>query len=195
MHKCQQWVSLSLSLFTVSLALLSTCVLAAKTTQTEGDFHLSLYQDQQDQLESLELFTKIPDKEVYLGLTCSTMSPFPLIEVLLFNQEVLMETPGLMDVSYRINGQTDASPATLQGVLNPMNNAAEHSNKVRLELASGQVKTMGRMHAVYQSLLDQQKAGRSIDITLQHRRVGEKQYRFSLQGLNALLTPNESICQ
>jgi hypothetical protein len=55
----------SLTLFAVSLTLSSTSALASKTTQTEGDFHLSLYQDQQGQLENLELFTKLPDKEVY----------------------------------------------------------------------------------------------------------------------------------
>lgn len=195
MHKFPQWVSLSLRLFAFSLALLSTSAFAAKTTQVEGDFHLSLYQDRQGQLESLELFTKIADKEVYLGLTCSAMSPFPMLEVLLFNNEVLMETPGLFKVSYRIDGQVDASAATLQGVLRPVNNADEHSNKVRLELASGQVKTMGMMQAAYQTLLGQLKAGHSIDISLKHRRVGEKQYRFSLQGLKTLLTPNESICR
>ncbi len=195
MHKFQQWVSLSLSLFALFLALLSTSALAAKTTQTEGDFHLSLYQDQQGQLKNLELFTKIADKEVYLGLTCSSMSPFPMFEVLLFNDEVLMETPGLFKVSYRIDGQVDALAITLQGVLKPVNSAEEHSNKVRLELAYGQVKTMGMMQAAYQTLLGQLKAGHSIDITLKHRRVGEKQYRFSLQGLNTLLTPNENICR
>ncbi len=195
MHKFQQWVSLSLSLFALSLTLLSSGAFAAKTTQIEGDFHLSLYEDQQGQLENLELFTKIPDKEVYLGLTCSSMSPFPMFEVLLFNNEVLMKTPGLLKVSYQIDGQVDASSITLQGVLEPVNSADEHSNKVRLELAYGQVKTMDKMQAAYQTLLGQLKAGDSIDITLKHRKMGEKQYRFSLQGLKTLLTPNESICR
>lgn len=195
MHKFQQWLSLSLSLVALSPALLSTSALAAKTTQTQGDFHLSLYKDSQEQLENLELFTKIADKAVYLGLTCSAMSPFPMLEVLLFNNEVLMESPGLLKVSYQIDGQVDASAITLQGVLKRVNSADEHSNKVRLELANGQVKTMGAMQVAYQDLLGQLKAGHSIDITLGHRKFGEKQFRFSLQGLNALLTPNESICR
>jgi uncharacterized protein YfeS len=106
-----------------------------------------------------------------------------------------METPGLFEASYQIDDQIDSSAITLQGVLKPVNSANEHSNKIRLELPYGQVKTMGKMQAAYQKLLEQLKAGHSIDITLQHRRVGEKQYRFSLQGLKILLTPNESICR
>lgn len=195
MHKFQQWISLSLTLFAISLLMVGNGALAAKTTATQGDFHLTLYQDQQGQLDDLELFTKIADKEIYLGLTCSAMSPFPMLELLLFNSEVLMDSPALLKVDYQINGQADAPIVILQGVLKAVNSADEHANKVRLELAHGQVTTMGMMQVAYQTLLEQLKAGHSIDITLQHQKFGEKQYHFSLQGLNALLAPNESICR
>ncbi len=193
MQKFNQWMGLSL--FTASLMILGDSALAAKTTQTQGDFHLTLYTDSQGQLDDLELFTKVPDKDVYLGLTCSHMSPFPMLEVLLFNDEVLMDLPRLLTVHYQIDGKESATAIALQGILKPTDTADEYSNKVRLELDSGQVKTMGAMQTAYQTLLTQLKAGQSIEITLKHRGFGEKQYPFSLQGLKTLLTPNESICR
>ena len=195
MQKNQHWASLNLSLLCASLLILSTPTLAEKTTQTQGDFHLSLYKDSQGQLDDLELFTKVPDKDVYLGLTCSHMSPFPMLEVLLFNDEVLMDSPRLLTVSYQIDGKQSATAVALQGILKPTDTADEYSNKVRLELDSGQVKTMGGMQVAYQTLLAQLKAGTSLDIALKHKGFGEKQYSFSLQGLNELLSPNEFICR
>jgi hypothetical protein len=194
MQKFKQWRRLSLPLFAVFLVTFGHHALAAKTTQTQGDFHLSLYHNQQGQLDDLELFTKMPDKEVYFGLTCSAMSPFPMLEVLLFNREVLIDLPRLLKVSYQIDGKAVASAVALQGILKPVDTADEYSNKVRLELVTGQLKTMGSLSSEYQRLLSQLKAGQSIQITLMHRGFGEKQYLFSLQGLKALLQPNESIC-
>lgn len=199
MHKFQKWISLSVTLFTVSLVMVSNSALAAKTTVVQGDFHLTLYLDQQGQIDDLELFTKIADKAVYLGLTCSHRSPFPMLELLLFNNEVLVDSPALLKVAYQINGpinpQIGASTVVLQGVLKAVDSADERSNKIRLELAHGQVTTMDMMQAAYQTLLEQLKAGDSVEITLKHQKFGEKQYHFSLQGLNALLAPNEAICR
>ncbi|NPA71428.1 MAG: hypothetical protein GXO35_01240, partial [Gammaproteobacteria bacterium] len=169
---------------------------AAKTAVQE-DFHLSLYEDARGQVSALELFTKMPDREVYLGLTCTDMSPFPLLQVLLFNDEVLIESPRLLDIHYRIKdgmGAEVRSEVMLQGVLKPIDTADEYSNKVRLELKSGQVKSMNVMLEKYQALLFSLRSGSEIELTLTHRTLGEHAYRFSLKGLNGLLTPYESVC-
>lgn len=176
------------------LLLISGSAFADRTAQTQGDFHLTLYSDSQGQLDDLELFTKVPDKEVYLGLTCSHMSPFPMVEVLLFNDALLLDSPALLAVSYEIDGKRSDAVA-LQGILKETNTTEEVSNKIRLEVASGEVRTMTAMQALYQTLLAQLKAGHSIEITLKHRRFGEQLYQFSLQGLSELLSPHESICR
>ncbi len=204
MNKIGQSLVLGVSLFAL---VLSNMAYGASKSRALGDFHMSFYLDAYGQVSGFELFTKVIDKEAYLGLSCSGRSPFPMLQILLFNDEVLTDSPKLLKVSYQIKsfedlvskGGKQIQPSdvnvVLQGILQPVDTADEYSNKVRLELDSMQVKTMRGMQLAYGKLLQQLKQGGSIAVNLNHRAFGERQYEFSLKGLKALLEPHESICR
>ena len=118
--------------------LFSGAALAEREQSVQGDFHRTLYLGQQGVVSDIELFTKQAEHEVFFGVTCSSMSPFPMLQILLFNDEVLSETPKFLSVRYRIDGESIEHQPTLQGILQVVDTADEFSNKVRLELETGQ---------------------------------------------------------
>ena len=163
--------------------------------KVQEDYHLTTYVGQQGIVSDIELFTKQAKGEVFFGVTCSTMSPFPLLQILLFNDEVLSEMPKFLSIDYAINGQKRDEQPRLQGILQVVDTADEYSNKVRLELEPGNLRTLALMNEGYQTLLKNLKAGQSIDITLTSRAFGSKRYQFSLKGLSVLLEPHQSVCR
>jgi len=163
--------------------------------QVSEDFHLTAYLGQQGVVSDIELFTKQSEKEVFLGVTCSSMSPFPLLQILLFNDEVLSETPKFLSVNYRIDGESIEHKPALQGILKVVDSVDEFSNKVRLELESGKIRSMNVMNEGYRTLLNDLKRGKQVAFTLNSRAFGTKQYVFSLKGLKALIEPYESVCR
>ncbi len=181
-------------LFFSFLAGLTTSVVAAEQRVLD-DYHLTVYYGQQELVSDIELFTKQPDKEVFFGVTCSSMSPFPLIQVLLFNDEVLSDSTRFLRVSYQVDQQKANNEQALQGILKAVDNFEERSNKVRLELDPDQLRSVGDMDRGYQALLSDLKSGKTLQITLHSGAIGKHNYQFSLQGLKALLEPHEAVCR
>lgn len=183
----------------VLLAGLSGVSVAQSASQTlvKGDYHLSLYNDMYGDVQELEAYTKQADKKIFFGLSCSAMSPFPLFQVLLFDDEIVSETPRFLKASYRLEGvRSDQKPVALQAILKSTLTADELSNKVRLELDPQAIaKDMRVMKEEYQRLLKQLESAKTIQIQLEHRSFGSRNYEFSLNGLKDVLHPYQSICR
>ena len=192
-----QWVYMSLIL-SISMVLNSKAVAEVKT-KVQGDFHMTLYQGAYDEITDFQLFTKLADKEVYFGVSCSNRTPFPLFQVLLFNESKWMDGSADLHVSYFLTTNSKRDPdlvlAPLKGSLSSVNNDDEKLNKIRLEIDTSRIKSMRAMQVVYAQFLEQLKSESKIDIQLTHRDLGEKWYQFSLGGLSQLLTPYESVCR
>lgn len=174
---------------------------AKPQAQALGDFHMTLYQGAYGEVSDFELFTKQAANEIYFGISCSDRTPFPLLQVLLFNQHVLLDDPAEIKVSYAFpqksakQGHSVADSVALKGVLRSIKTAGETSNKVRLELDTAHFKSMNAMADAYAQLLNQLKLASSVEITFKDARFGEKHYIFSLKGLEALIKPHEAICR
>ncbi|WP_130538091.1 hypothetical protein [Thiomicrorhabdus indica] len=168
---------------------------AADRTEVLGDYHISLYNDMYGDVMELEAFTKMVDKAAYFGLGCSTMSPFPVFQVLLFDDEILSETPKFMSASYSVKGLKTQPVSGLQAVLKPTLNADEISNKLRIEMSSeGAQKALRLMNEGYREMLNQFSQGQVIQVSFEHRKLGKHDYQFSLKGMQALLERYGSIC-
>lgn len=180
-----------LSLFTFG----SATVLAADRTEVIGDYHVSLYNDMYGDVMELEAFTKLTDKPIYFGLGCSTMSPYPVFQVLLFDDEILSETPKFMSAAYTIQNINAKPVSGLQAVLKPTLNADEFSNKLRIEMSSeGAQKALRIMNDGYREMLNQFSQGQTIQVSFVHRKLGQHDYSFSLKGMKGLLSKYGSIC-
>ncbi len=168
--------------------------LFANAAQSEAikDYHFSYYHDVQGSLEALEAFTKTERREAFLGVSCSIQSPLPLIQVILLNDEVISETPKLLELKLTIDGK--AYDSTFNGILNVVDTTEEYSNKIRLEIPAVRGSSLQALQAGYQGLLDALQTGKSVVITLSHRTIEAQQYHFSLSGLKDGLSENISLC-
>lgn len=156
------------------------------------DFHMSVYRDVQGSVDSLELFTKIEGKRQFFGVSCNRQSPLPLIQVLLFDDEIMSEQTKLVEVVLELDGKT--LNETLNGILTVVDNADELSNKVRFELPPKSRSSFRVLQQRYQELLSKLGEGESLVVSLKHRALKEQKMRFSLNGLDALLKPHQAIC-
>ena len=181
--------------FLMMVLFTSACSAQQREQAVRDDYHLTAYIGQQGVVSDIELFTKQAEHEVFFGVTCSSMSPFPLLQILLFNDEVLSETPKFLTVTYQIDGERVEHKPTLQGILKVLDSADEFSNKVRLELESGKIRSMRVMDEGYQNLLHDLKLGQQVEFVLNSRAFGSKRYQFSLKGLRSLIEPYESVCR
>ncbi|WP_319380198.1 hypothetical protein [Thiomicrorhabdus sp.] len=170
---------------------------AAADSEVVGDFHLKTYPDYQGGVLEFEAFTKKADGEAYLGVGCSSMSPFPQLQLILFNEkEMMSETPKLLQVSYRTLPKEDAVLYSMQGVLQVVDTAEEFSNKIRFQVAADpHKKTLQQMKKNYHAVLQQWSAGETVEITLSHRTLESKSYRFSMRGLAPILKRYSELCQ
>lgn len=181
----------------LGLSVAISLVQAADKTEVVGDYHLSLYQDMYGDVMELEAFTKLTDRPVYFGLGCSSMSPFPVFQVLLFDDEMLSETPKLMSASYSIKGDSNVKPVSgLQAILQSTMNADEFSNKLRIEMnAQGAQNKLRVMNQGYRQMLQQFASGTQLEVQFEHRTLGQKSYQFSLQGMQRILDQYGAICR
>lgn len=178
----------------IGIGLSGLAVAQPDKTEQVGAYHLSLYQDVQGDVLDLEAYTKNPDKRVFFGVTCSAMSPFPAMQVLLFEDEIISETPRLLSASYQIDGQDGQAP--LQAILKAELTADRYLNQVRFEIDSSKIeKNMRLMQAAYGQLLDQLEQGKEITLSVEHRVLGKHQYQFTLEGLAKVLQPHQRICR
>ncbi|MBO1923163.1 hypothetical protein [Thiomicrorhabdus sp. 6S3-12] len=181
------------SLF-LGLVVISDTVAQESVSKQLGDYHLTLYPDIQGDVLDLEAFTKQSDNDVFFGVTCSAMSPFPSMQILLFEDEIISEFPRLMDASYQIDGKPGEVP--LQAILKADLTADRFVNRLRFEVDTTKVqKRMDLMKQAYHRLLDELEQGKTIQLTVEHRHTGKKSYRFSLQGLKTVLQPYQRVCR
>ncbi|MBF6058313.1 hypothetical protein [Thiomicrorhabdus heinhorstiae] len=185
----------------ISYIVLAAFYLFSHVTHAEvvGDFDLKTYPDYQGGVLEFEAFTKKSDGEAFLGIGCSSMSPFPQLQLLLFNEkEIISETPKLLNVTYRTlpaSSPRNSSLYPMQGVLQVVDTVDELSNKIRLQvLTNPQRKTMAQMQQNYRAVLEQWSAGKEVEITLSHRTLQSKSYRFSTAGLKQILLRFPELC-
>jgi len=156
------------------------------------DYHMTMYQDAQGSLDGVELFTKEKDKRVFFGLTCSTQSPFPMLQVILFDDNIMSETTKLLSAKLFIDGVEQT--VDLQAILKAVDTVDELSNKIRIELVAKRGSSMGLLEQQYQGLIKKLEKGQTITVQLSHRTLDTKTVKFSLSGLGDLLKSNESLC-
>jgi len=161
-------------------------------TQVLKDYHMSLYKDVQGSVDSFELFTKVEGKQQFFGLSCNRQSPLPLMQVLLFDQEIMSEQTRLVDVMVKIDSQPINE--TLNGILTVVDNADEFSNKIRFEVPPKYKSSFTTMQNSYRSLINQLQTGDMLSVKIKHRVLGEKEITFSLRGLNSLMAGHQAIC-
>ena len=196
MHKIIQWIRTGL--LTLSLGLVgSTAAMAqSQTSEIHGDYHLSLYPDMYGDVLEFEAFTKIADQKSFFGLSCSSMSPFPMLQILLFDDDIVSETPRFLKASYEISGLDSFKPVAMQGILQATLTADEFSNRIRLELDPQAIpKDLRVMKSEYARLLKQLSDGEEITVMLDHRSFGEKSYQYSLKGMDSVIQNSGSLCR
>ena len=167
-------------------------LVSSADSQVAQDYHMSIYKDVQGSTDAIELFTKAEDKRVFFGVTCSLQSAMPLIQVILFDDEIMSETPKLLSIKLKIDGK--AISKELQGIINVVDNTEELSNKIRLEVVAQRGSSFKALQEAYQALLEKMQQGEALTITLSHRTLEAKEIIFSLKGLKQLLQPNKAVC-
>lgn len=167
-------------------------LVSSADSQVAQDYHMSIYKDVQGSTDAIELFTKAENKRVFFGITCSLQSAMPLIQVILFDDQIMSETSKLLKVKLEINDK--AQVEELQGIINVVDNTEELSNKIRLEIVTKRGGSFQALQEAYKALLINMQQGQTLKVTLSHRALEAKEITFSLKGLKQLLQPNQNVC-
>ena len=167
-------------------------LVSSAESQVAQDYHMSIYKDVQGSTDAIEIFTKAEDKRVFFGITCSIQSAMPLIQVILFDDEIMSETPKLLSIKLEIDGKTLTTE--LQGIINVVNDSEELSNKIRLEIVTKQGGSFQVLQETYKALLINMQQGQVLKVAMSHRTLEAKEITFSLKGLKQLLQPNQAVC-
>ena len=165
----------------------------ARQEQVVGDFHVTHYTDLQNSAEGFEAFTKHTDKKVFFGLSCSIQSPFPLMQVIVFDNQVISETPKYLKVNLKVDGIKLESK--VNGVLSVINNAEEFSNKIRFEMKAKPGSSLQDLQSDYMQLLKQLSNAKRLIVELQHRSLENAEYTFSLEGFKSIVNTHASLCR
>lgn len=182
-----------LSLFV--LLFLSFNLQCAAQSKVNGDFHISLYQNSFGQISEFEMFTKMDNQQVFFGLSCTDMSPFPTVQIILMDKAILSTLSiNYLDIDYTILNSKQ-KPIPLTASLKSTYKNDKFSNKIRLEINTGNIKSMTTIQKRYQQLIAQLKQGSTIQINISSEKLDEETYQFSLKGLPALLAPHEALCR
>lgn len=186
-----------MSLFLKSIllvCLLNMVNLVYAEQQATGDYHVTEYRDGLGYVSDVELFTKDPDKKVFFGITCSSMSALPLIQILLFDKEVLSESPKLVKIEYDLDGKV--RQGVFNGVLKFQDSVDEYSNKIIFDAKTDQIKSLSELKSGYQNFFEDIRHSQNQDIviSLNHRSFKTKAYVFSLRGLKPLIEKYQKIC-
>lgn len=157
-----------------------------------GDFHVTEYADGMGGVAEMEAFTKMPDQEVFFGLTCSGMSALPMLRVLMFNDAVVSDSPKFTEIRYRL----DASPGkvALNGVLKVTDTAEEYSNQVVWDAKTAEIHSLAQLKQQYQTLLDGLAAHQHLQVMIQHHHLTVPEFRFSLKGFDQILKRYRGLC-
>lgn len=176
----------------VSLFFIMPMSVHAAETVVEQDYHMSLYKDVQGSIDAFELYSKVADKGAFIGITCSMQSPLPLMQVILFEEEVMSESPKLLQVKLKVDNKTAFE--NLNGVLKVVDTVNEFSNKVRVELATKRGTSFLDLQQGYMRILNGLQNGEQLTVELSHRTLESKTYEFSLKGLKTLLSDKQKVC-
>ena len=180
------------------LLLLSFNLSANPKTKVLNGFHMSLYENSFGKVSEFEIFTKLENKEVYMGLSCLDMSLFPTLQLILKNKEILATlSKNYIPIDYEIINENKAikNLISLEASLKVSYKDDKFSNRIRLQVHTGKIKDLSEMQSLYKKLLDHLKTGTKIKFYLQKNELEEVQYIFSLQGLKSLLFPHETLCR
>ena len=172
--------------------LLSPLSVLANQSEVINDYHLTTYHDVQGSLNEFEAFTKHEKHRVFFGLTCSSQSPLPFLQVILFDDQVMSETPRFMYAEFRVDG--DLYDIKLQAPLRVVDTADEYSNKICFEVPTKRGLTFKDLKQSYADLLSSMKAGKELSVKLKHSQLGDREMSFSLRGFKQLLVDKERIC-
>lgn len=181
------------TLFTITLLSISNTSLAKQ--HTIGDYHVSIFLNPYtEQTEQFEAFTKQPKSDAFFGLGCTNGSAMPVLQLVLLNNSVLIESTRLTDITISIDNKPIQIP--LQGILKFNNTFEEHSNRIRLDLASSskELKTLQKMQQQYKNILNSMQKGKSMQVSVSHSSFGKHRYNFSLQGMNLILKDYGDLC-
>lgn len=180
------------------LNLFSSSLFASSKTKVSGNFHMTLYQNTFGEVSEFEMFTKVEDKEIYMGLSCVDMTPFPTLKIVLIGDEVIATlSKKYIPVDYEIitKNSTIRNPIVLEASLKSTYDNEQFSNLIRFQVNTGKIKNIKDMQNLYQTLLNSLKEGSEIKFYLQKNELEDIDYTFSLKGLKSLLLPHESLCK
>jgi len=180
------------------LLFLSFSLAANPKTKILNGFHMSLYENSFGNISEFEIFTKLENKEVYMGLSCLDMSPFPTLQLILKDKEILATlSKNYIPIDYEIFNENKAikNLVSLEASLKVSYKDDKFSNRIRLQAHTGKIKDMSEIQFLYKKLLDHLKEGTKIKFYLQKDELEDVQYTFSLQGLKSLLVPHETLCR
>jgi len=175
------------------LLLMAPWLTYADKVLVKGDYHFSVYEDAQGSAYAVEAYTKQPDQRVFFGITCSNQSPLPVIQILAFDEHVIAESSKLLEVGLRVDGQSVNQ--NINGILRVVDTADEFSNKIRLEIQSPRKGSLTAYQQDYMALLHKLQAGTSLSLDVKHRRLGQKQFLFSLKGLKHGFSNYMALCE
>jgi len=159
-----------------------------------GDYSVTEYLDGLGYVSDIEWFTKQPDRKAYFGMTCSSMSALPMVQIIVFDEELMAETPKLVSVEYALGQMT--GKVIFNGVLKVMDTVDELSNQVVLDPDKQHITSLLQIKQAYQNLFAElsHHAGKPLMITVRHKSFPDKSFQFSTQGLGQLLKQYEKVC-
>lgn len=180
------------------LCLISTHLFANSKSKMHEDFHISLYENAMGSISEFELFTKQANKSAFMGLACTDMTPFPTFQIILQGDDIISTlSKGYLEIDYTIliKGKEVTNPVPLTASLKAIYKDDQFSNKIRMEVSTGKLKSMTEIQDHYQVLLSTLKKGTEIKISLPSQELDENHYTFSLKGLSKLIIPHEVLCK
>lgn len=178
-------------LFISTILVLPGLVMSAES-KTLKDYHMTNYKDVHGALDAFELFTKEENKRAFFGLSCSIQSPLPMLQILLFEDQIITDMPKLLSIKLFIDGVEQTGE--FQGILKVVDNTEELSNKIRVELVTKRGSSLQTLQKQNQNLLEAMQKGSKLNMQLMHRTLETRTVQFSLSGLSELLKPSQKIC-
>jgi len=155
------------------------------------NIHRTLYfHPLSQQATRIQLYSKQANAAVFFGLSCRDNTPFPTLELILMNENILFETPKLLEVTLHYPNDTH----TLNGILTYQNEADNLSNQIRFEAKPDQSRSFTSLQNQYKKLVEHLLKEEKIDIRLKHNNGLKKAYLFELKGLKTQLSEHKSLC-
>jgi len=179
----------------ILLSLMPLNIFAANKSEQVGDFHITFYTDALDNTSEFEMFTKQSNKDAFLGISCTDMTPFPTLQIILLGEDIIATlSKNYIEVSYEIKGYKQIKPINLTASLKAIYKNKGFTNKIRFEVNTANIKNMREVKDQYKQLLNNLKQGSKISIKLHFAELEDKNYTFSLKGVRKLLLNHENLC-